>query len=87
MSEDADTVAALTRAAFASQPVRTDPPPSALLVSGARRGRPSLSGCGAVAEAAGGLAGAALWIEQDGGLYLSRLAVAVAWDGRRIADE
>jgi GNAT superfamily N-acetyltransferase len=43
-----------------------------------------LSRCGAVAEAPGGLAGAALWIERDGGLYLSRLAVAVAWRGRGI---
>ena len=38
-----------------------------------------------MAEAAGGLAGSALWSEQDGGLYLARLAVAPAWRGRGIA--
>ena len=39
----------------------------------------------AVAEVADGLAGSALWAEQDGGLYLGRLAVAPAWRGRGIA--
>jgi predicted N-acetyltransferase YhbS len=85
VSEDAEAVAALIRAAFASQSVSTDPPPSALRVSGADVAAHLLSGYGAVAEAPGGLAGAALWIEQDGGLYLGRLAVAVAWRGRGIA--
>jgi predicted N-acetyltransferase YhbS len=33
----------------------------------------------------GALAGSALWMEQDGGLYLGRLAVAPAWRGRGIA--
>ena len=42
-------------------------------------------GCGAVAEAGGGMVGSALWNEQDGGLYLGRLAVAPAWRGRGIA--
>ena len=44
-----------------------------------------LTGSGAVAEADGELAGSALWVEQDCGLYLGRLAVAPAWRGRGIA--
>jgi ribosomal protein S18 acetylase RimI-like enzyme len=43
------------------------------------------TGAGAVAEVAGVLAGSALWVEQDGGLYLGRLAVAPAWRGLGIA--
>jgi predicted N-acetyltransferase YhbS len=82
---DAEAVAALIRAAFASQSVVTDPPPSALRVTGADVAAHLLGGGGAVAEAAGGLAGAALWIEQDGGLYLGRLAVTTPWRGRGIA--
>jgi GNAT superfamily N-acetyltransferase len=83
---DADAVAALIRAAFAAQPMVTDPLPSALRVTAAdvvahlQRG-----GGGVVAEFDGVLAGSALWEDQDGGLYVSRVAVAPGWRRRGIA--
>ena len=83
--EDAPPVAALIRAAFAAQSVVTDPLPSALAVTEADVTEHLRIGGGGVAEVAGGLAGSALWAEQDGGLYLARLAVAPAWRGRGIA--
>jgi predicted N-acetyltransferase YhbS len=83
--KDAAAVAALIRAAFAAQPVVTAPLPSALRVAEADVAAHLCGGGGAVAEAGGALAGAALWGEQDGGLYLGRLAVAPAWRGRGIA--
>ena len=83
--EDAAAVAALIRAAFAAQSVVTDPLPSALRVTEADVAEHLRTGGGAVAEVAGGLVGSALWAEQDGGLYLGRLAVAPAWRGRGIA--
>ena len=83
--EDAAAVAALIRAAFAAQSVVTDPLPSALRITEADVAEHLRIGGGAVAEVAGGLAGSALWVEQDGGLYLGRLAVAPAWRGRGIA--
>ena len=76
---DAAAVAAPIRAAFAAQSVATDPPPSALRVSTADVATHLSRGGGAVAEAAGRLAGSALWTDQDGGLYLSRLAVTPAF--------
>jgi predicted N-acetyltransferase YhbS len=82
---DAAAVAALIRAAFAAQSVPTDPPPSALRVTGDDVAAHLRAGCGAVAEAHGALAGSALWAERDGGLYLGRLAVVPAWRGRGIA--
>jgi predicted N-acetyltransferase YhbS len=82
---DAAAVAALIRAAFAAQSVVTDPLPSALRVTGADVTAHLRSGAGAVAEVADALAGSALWVEQRGGLYLGRLAVAPAWRGRGIA--
>jgi predicted N-acetyltransferase YhbS len=82
---DAAAVAVLVRAAFATQSVVTDPLPSALRLNGADVAAHLRSGAGAVAEVAGELAGAALWVEQDGGLYLGRLAVASVWRGRGIA--
>ena len=83
--DDAAAVAALIRAAFAAQSVVTDPLPSALRITEADVAEHLRTGGGAVAEVAGGLAGSALWVEQDGGLYLGRLAVAPAWRGRGIA--
>ena len=83
--DDAAAVAALIRTAFAAQSVVTDPLPSALRVTEADVAAHLRTGGGAVAEVAGGLAGSALWVEQDGGLYLARLAVAPAWRGRGIA--
>jgi len=82
---DAVAVATLIRAAFAAQSVPTDPPPSATRVTGDDVAAHLRTGRGAVAEAQGELAGSALWAEQDGGLYLGRLAVAPAWRGRGIA--
>ena len=82
---DTASVAALIRAAFAAQSVVTDPAPSALRVTEADVATHLRTGGGAVVEADGGIVGSALWIEQDRGLYLSRLAVAPAWRGRGIA--
>jgi ribosomal protein S18 acetylase RimI-like enzyme len=83
---DAGGVAALIRAAFATQSVVTDPLPSALRVTeGDVLAQLSTGGSGALAEVAGELAGSALWVEQDGGLYLGRLAVAPRARGRGIA--
>jgi predicted N-acetyltransferase YhbS len=82
---DAAAVAGLIRAAFAAQSVATDPLPSALRITAADVVTHLRTGAGAVAEVAGVLAGSALWVEQDGGLYLGRLAVAPAWRGLGIA--
>jgi predicted N-acetyltransferase YhbS len=83
--EDAASVAALIRAAFAAQPVVTDPLPSALRVTEADVVANLLAGGGAVAMVTNVLAGSALWTEQNGGLYLGRLAVAPAWRRRGVA--
>lgn len=82
---DAAAVAALVRAAFAAQSIVTDPLPSALRVTEADVASHLRTGGGAVVEADGDIVGSTLWTEQDGGLYLSRLAVAPAWRGRGIA--
>ncbi|HLY89480.1 MAG TPA: GNAT family N-acetyltransferase [Acetobacteraceae bacterium] len=82
---DATEVAALIRTAFAAQSSLTDPLPSAMRVTEADVSAHLRTGGGAVAEANGAIVGSALWTEQDGGLYLSRLAVAPAWRGRGIA--
>ena len=82
---DAPTVATLIRSAFACQFVVTDPPPSALRVTEEEIAAHLRAGGGAVAEAGGGMVGSGLWSEQDGGLYLGRLAVAPGWLGRGIA--
>lgn len=82
---DAAAVAALIRTAFAAQSLVTDPLPSALRVTEADVAAHLLAGSGAVAEAQGALVGSAMWAEQEGELYLSRLAVALAWRGRGMA--
>jgi GNAT superfamily N-acetyltransferase len=82
--EDAPPVAALIRAALAAQSVVTDPLPSALCFTEADVTESLRIDGGGVAELADGLAGPALWAEQDGGLYLGRLAVAPARRGRGI---
>ena len=82
---DAAAVAALIRTAFAAQSVITDPLPSALRITAADVVTHLRTGAGAVAEVAGVLAGSALWVEQDGGLYLGRLAVTPAWRRHGIA--
>jgi len=86
-SGDAAPVAALIRAAFAAQSEVTDPPPSALrvtdkdIVTHLR----SQGGGGVVADVGGTRVGTALWTEQDGGLYLGRLAVLPHWRRRGVA--
>lgn len=77
-------VADLIRTAFGSQSVVTDPLPSALRVTEGDVLAQLKTGGGAVAEVAGQLVGSALWVEQDGGLYLGRLAVASTWRGRGV---
>ncbi len=64
-------MAALIRAAFAAQSVKTDPLPSALRVTEADVAAHRQTGGGVVAEVEAGLVGAALWVERDGGLYLA----------------
>jgi ribosomal protein S18 acetylase RimI-like enzyme len=83
--EDAAPVAALIPAAFAAHPEVTDPQPSALRVTEADVAANLLAGGGTVAMVANALAGSALWTEQDGGLYLGRLAVAPACRHRGVA--
>ena len=83
--DDAPAVAALIRTAFAAQSVATDPAPSALRVTMDDVAAHLRTGGGVVAEASGVVVGSALWMEQDGGLYLGRVAVAVDWRGRGIA--
>ena len=83
--DDAAAAATLIRTAFALQSALTDPPSSALNVTEADVTTHLRTGGGAVAEAAEELVGSALWVEQEGGLYLGRLAVAPAWRGRGIA--
>jgi predicted N-acetyltransferase YhbS len=84
---DAPAVAAVIRTAFAAQSVVTDPLPSALRVTAedVAAHLQASGGGGAVAEARATVVGSALWAEQDGGLYLSRVAVAVEWRGRGVA--
>ncbi len=73
---DAQAVAQLIRAAFAAQQVATDPPASALGVATETVEAHLARAGGAVAEVNGRLVGSILWEEQDGGLYVGRVAVA-----------
>lgn len=84
--DDADAVAALVRAAFAAQSVPTDPPASALRLTGSDV-RAHLAGGngGCVIRVGDTLAGCALWAPRDGGLYISRVAVDPAFRRRGIA--
>ena len=98
--EDAATVAALVRQAFAHQSMPTDPPASALRVTRFDIAHHLTQGAGGVAhlgkahpgeaqvgeaQLGGALVGSALWIEQDGGLYIGRVAVAPSFRRRGIA--
>jgi len=86
VSNDAADVAALIRAAFAAQAVVTDPLPSALRVTAADvAAHLDRGGGGAVAVLEGALAGSVLWEAKDGGLYVSRVAVAPEFRRRGIA--
>jgi len=73
---DAPGAAALIRAAFAEQPVQTDPPPSALRETADTVRAQIAAGGGMAAEAGGDLVGVILWAPKEDGLYLARLAVA-----------
>lgn len=78
--DDAEAVAALVRRAFAAQSVATDPPASALRLTAADvRAHLAAGGGGSVAFMAGSVAASAMWSEQQGGLYVARLAVDPAW--------
>lgn len=82
---DAEAVAALIREAFAALPVAPDPPMSALRITGQDVAAHLASGGGALAQIKAKPVGSALWAVQDGGLYVSRLAVIPAWRGFGIA--
>ena len=79
---DADAVAALIRLAFQSIPVPLDPPPSALRETGDSLRAHLATGGGAMVD---GPAGCVLWSEHNGGLYLGRLCVHPAQQGRGLA--
>ena len=84
--EDADAVAALVRHAFQSQSVVTDPPASALRETGANIAAILAGGGGGMAALSGTiLAGALLWEEKQGGLYVGRLSVDPDFRGAGIA--
>ena len=84
-SSDAEDVAALIRLAFAAQSVITDPPPSALRENAANIATILADGGGAAAIADEHLAGAVLWQEKEGGLYIGRLSVHHDFRGHGIA--
>lgn len=84
-ASDCTAVAALIRAAFATQAVRTDPPPSALRETAETVAAHLAAGGGAVACADGCIVGSVLWEPKDGGLYLERLAIVPDWRRKGIA--
>lgn len=81
----ATPVAALIREAFAALPASPDPPMSALRIRPDDIVAHLATGGGAVVAADKALVGSILWVEKNGGLYLSRVAVAPAWRRRGIA--
>jgi len=80
-----DAIARLIRTAFAAQSVPTDPPASALRVSGDDLRAHLAKGGGAVVRIDGILAGCALWAPRDGGLYVSRVSVSPEYRRRGVA--
>ena len=82
---DACAIAKLVRLAFAAQSRPTNPPSGALKETADTIREHLLRGGGAMAEVDGVTVGTLLWEEQDGALYLSRLAVHPAHRRRGIA--
>ena len=83
---DAETVAALVRAAFAAHSVATDPPASARLLTAADvAAHLARGGGGAVVTEGDAVVASVMWSPADGGLSDSRLAVAPAWRRRGLA--
>ena len=82
---DAGAIADLVRLAFGAQSRPTNPPSRALKETADTIRDHLLRGGGAVVEIDGALAGTLLWEEQDGALYLSRLAVHPSHRRRGIA--
>ena len=78
-------MADLVRLAFAAQSRPTNPPSSALKETPATIRDELARGGGAVVAIDGALVGAVLWLEEDGSLYVGRLAVHPAHRRRGIA--
>src|SRR5215470_14937109 len=68
-------MAELVRLAFSAQSLPTNPPSSALRETPATIEAELQAGGGAVAERDGVMVGAVLWREEEGSLYVGRLAV------------
>ena len=83
VAEDAESVAALVRAAFGAIAVPLDPAPSALRVTTEDVAAALQEGGGAVWDK-GGVHGCVLWQPRTAGLLLKRLAVRPGWQGRGI---
>ena len=72
---DAAVIADLVRLAFSTQSVPTNPPSSALKETPASVMRELEQGGGAVVASGSAMVGAVLWREEEGSLYVGRLAV------------
>ena len=84
-ARDASLIADLVRRAFAAQPRPTNPPSSALEETAATIAAHLARGGGAVLEREDVVAGAVLWEEEDGALYISRVSVAPEYRRQGIA--
>ena len=82
---DAAAACALIHRAFAAQPVATDPPSGAMKETPQTIAAALSCGGGAGVEEEGRLVACVLWEENEGGLYLGRLAVDPACRRRGLA--
>ena len=82
---DAGVIVDLVRLAFSTQSVPTNPPSSALKETPASVMRELEQGGGAVVTSGGVMVGAVLWREEEGSLYVGRLAVDPSQRRRGIA--